>query len=92
MINTLGPKLPYDLSYSGMVVTELTKRILVIGGESLQLKKTINGMLELVNDLSEWKEIAFPTLKDFRKHHLALYATSGSLVNFCGTYQNFYTA
>ena len=69
-----------------MVITKLTKRILVIGGESLRLKKTINGMLELVNDLSEWKEIAFPTLKDFRKHHFALYATSGSLVNFCGTY------
>ena len=69
-----------------MVVTELTKRILVTGGESLRLKKTINGMLELVNDLSEWKEITFPTQKHFRKHHLALYATSGSLVNFCGTY------
>ena len=78
--------MPYDLSYSGMVITKLTKRILVIGGESLRLKKTINGMLELVNDLSEWKEIAFPTLKDFRKHHLALYATSGSLVNLCGKY------
>ena len=86
MINTVGPKLPYDLAYSGMVVTELTKRILAIGGESLQLKKTINSMLEMVNDLSEWKEITFPKQKHFRKHHLALYATSGKLVNFCGTY------
>ena len=81
---TLGPKLPYDLSHSGMVITKLTKRIILLGGESLLLPKTFNSMLELVNDLSEWKEVGFPELKYFRKHHLALYTTLSSKMNFCG--------
>lgn len=84
---TVGPKLPYRLEYSAMVVTKASARIFMIGGGSVQpgqLGKTLNSLLELVNGMSEWKEVSFP-LENFRKHHLALQVLSGSIKGlFCG--------
>ena len=70
-----------------MVVTKEFKRIFMIGGGSRQPGqpgKTLNSLLELVNGMSEWKEVSFP-LEHFRKHHLALEVKSGSKMGlFCG--------
>ena len=69
-----------------MVITPMTKRILLIGGSSSQLtglKKPFDSILELVNNLSEWREVDFaPRLK--RSDHLALYQSSGGMMHFCG--------
>ena len=78
--------MPHDLTHSGMIVTKQPKRILLLGGKSFQLEKTFNSMLELVNDLSEWKEVGFQALKHFRQNHLALDVTSSGKMNFCGEY------
>lgn len=78
-----GPKLPYDLESPAMSVTLMTERIFLIGGYRHQLKKNLNGMLELINDMSEWREVGFP-LHQFRMGHLALQSTSGNMINICG--------
>ena len=73
-----------------MTITKETKRILLLGGNILS-KEAFNGMLELVNDLSEWKEVGFPALTHFRQNHLALDVTSSGKMNFCGEYLSKFT-
>ena len=85
----VGPKLPYDVQYSSMVITEVSKRIFLIGGNSFKLEKTLKSILELVNGMSEWKVVEVP-INNFRKEHLSLQLTKGNKMNFfCGEYKLF---
>ena len=83
-MNVLGPKLPYGVGFSSIVVTKKTNQLLLVGGYNYSRsgwsRSTMKGILELTN-FTSWIELALPS--ELRYAHLSFPVSEAQKKLFC---------